>query len=105
MKGFPKILNSKADYQNVVDDFGYTQKVKKAYQALLETDKHYKFDKEIASPDKRTGPFPDYKIMEVKDQETEITKIVQYKLVDNPNSKLKDLGFTKSKVQEVIDKC
>lgn len=105
MKGFPKKLKTKKDYENIVDDFGYTQKVKKAYQALLETDQHYVFDKELATEDERTGPLPDYKVMKEDDQETETVKIVQYKLVDNPNSKLKELGFTESEVQEVIDLC
>jgi hypothetical protein len=105
MKGFPKKLKTKKDYENIVNDFGYTQKVKEAYQALLETDKHYVFDKELATEDERTGPEPEYKVMKEDDQETKTVRIVQYKLVDNLDSKLKELGFTESEVQEVIDLC
>ena len=105
MKGFTKKLNSKKDYENIVDDFGYTQKIKEAYQALLETDKHYVFDKKLAAETNRTGPLPNYKVMKEDDQETETVKIVQYKLVDNPDSKLKELGFTEAEVQGVIDQC
>mgnify|MGYP006292395679 FL=1 len=105
MKGFPKRLNSKKDYENIVDDFGYTKKVKEEYQALLDTDKHYVFDKELASEDERTGPAPDYKVMKEENEEDGSTKIVQYKLVDNPDSKLKKIGFEIQEVQEVIDKC
>jgi hypothetical protein len=32
-------------------------------------------------------------------------KIVQFKLVDNPNGKIFRLGFTVDEVQEVIDQC
>ena len=105
MKGFPKKLNSKEDYENIVEDFGYCEEVKGAYQALLDTNKHYVFDKELASEDERTGPAPDYKVMEEVNEEEGTTRIVQYKLVDNPDSKLKELGLTETEVQEVIDKC
>ena len=105
MKGFPKKLNSREDYENIVDDFGYCKEVKEAYRALLDTNKHYVFDKELASEYERTGPAPDYKVMKEDDQETETVRIVQYKLVDNPDSKLKELGFTENEVQEVIDQC
>ena len=104
MKGFPKKLNSKEDYENIVKDFGYCEEVKGAYQALLDTNKHYVFDKELASEDERTGPAPDYKVMK-EQQPDETERIVQYKLVDNPDSKLKELGFTENEVQEVIDQC
>jgi len=104
MKGFPKKLNSREDYENIVDDFGYCKEVKEAYQALLDSNKHYVFDKELASEDERTGPAPDYKVMK-EQQPDETERIVQYKLVDNPDSKLKELGFTENEVQEVIDQC
>ena len=104
MKGLPKRLNSREDYDNIIDDFGYTSQVKDVYQALLNTDKHYVFDKQLVSESDRTGPAQDYIVMTEENQDgTE--KIVQYKLVDNPDSKMKQLGFTETEVQEVIDKC
>lgn len=103
MRGFPKVLNSKQDYENVISDFGYTAKVKRAYQGLLNTAKKYEFDKELATESDRTGPSPEYKVM-TQEEEGEET-IVQYKLVDNPNGKIFRLGFTVQEVQEVIDQC
>lgn len=103
MRGFPKVLNSRQDYENVVSDFGYTAKVKRAYQGLLNTAKKYEFDKELAAESDRTGPEPEYKVMTQEEEGTET--IVQYKLVDNPNSKIFKLGFTVDEVQEVIDQC
>lgn len=101
MVGFPKNLNSKKDYENIIKDFGYTEKVKKTYQALLDTNKHYVFDKELANADDADGVKPEYRVME--EEENGTTKIVQYKLIDNPSSKLKRLGFTIEEVQEVIE--
>ena len=103
MRGFPKVLNSRQDYENIVSDFGYTAKVKRAYQGLLNTAEKYEFDKELAAESERTGPEPEYKVMTQEEEGTE--KIVQFKLVDNPNGKIFRLGFTVNEVQEVIDQC
>jgi len=103
MRGFSKVLNSRQDYENIVNDFGYTAKVKRAYQGLLNTAKKYEFDKELAAESDRTGPEPEYKVMTQEEKGTE--KIVQFKLVDNPNGKIFRLGFTVQEVQEVIDQC
>ena len=99
MRGFPKNLNSKKDYKNIIDDFGYSKKVKEAYQGLLNTTTKWKFDKLLES--KEDGDSGDnYKIM--KDEER---GLVQYKLVDNPDGKLYKLGFKINEVKEVIAKC
>jgi len=103
MRGFSKVLNSRQDYENIVSDFGYTEKVKRAYQGLLNTAEKYEFDKELAAESDRTGPAPEYKVMTQEEEGTE--KIVQFKLVDNPNGKIFRLGFTVEEVQEVIDQC
>jgi hypothetical protein len=103
MRGFPKVLNSRQDYKNVVNDFGYTAKVKRAYEGLLNTAEKYEFDKELAAESDRTGPAPEYKVMTQEEEGKE--KIVQFKLVDNLNGKIFRLGFTVEEVQEVIDQC
>lgn len=100
MYGFPKTLNSRADYDNIINDFGYTAQVKMAYEALRDTDKHYVFDRELATAEPATGPEPDYRV--VMDQDS---RRFQYILVDNPNSKLKQLGFTMTEVEGVIARC
>jgi hypothetical protein len=103
MRGFPKVLNSRQDYENIINDFGYTEKVKRAYQGLLNTAEKYEFDKELAAESDRTGTEPEYKVMTQEEEGTE--KIVQFKLVGNPNGKIFRLGFTVDEVQEVIDQC
>jgi hypothetical protein len=103
MRGFPKVLNSRQDYENAVNDFGYTAKVKRAYEGLLNTAEKYEFDKELAAESDRTGPAPEYKVMTQEEEGKE--KIVQFKLVDNLNGKIFRLGFTVEEVQEVIDQC
>ena len=103
MRGFPKVLNSRQDYENVVNDFGYTAKVKRAYEGLLNTAEKYEFDKELAAESDRTGPAPEYKVMTQEEEGKET--IVQFKLVDNLNGKIFRLGFTVEEVQEVINQC
>lgn len=99
MKGFPKTLNSKQDYQNIIDEFGYCKEVKRAYQGLLNTSKKWKFDKLLDSEDNADSG-DNYKVMEDEDR-----GLVQYQLVDNPEGKIFKLGFTISEVEEVISKC
>ncbi|SFL93462.1 hypothetical protein [Halanaerobium salsuginis] len=103
MRGFPKVLNSRQDYENIISDFGYTAKVKRAYEGLLNTAEKYEFDKELAAESDRTGPAPEYKVMTQEEEGTE--KIVQYKLVNNPDGKIFKLGFTIGEVEEVIAQC
>ena len=99
MRGFPKNLNSKKDYKNIIDDFGYSKKVKEAYQGLLNTTTKWKFDKLLESKENGDSG-DDYKIMEDEER-----GLVQYKLVDNPDGKLYKLGFKINEVKEVIAKC
>jgi hypothetical protein len=101
MNGFPKHLNSKNDYENIVKDFGYTAEVKAAYQALLNTDKHYVFIRELAD-EEAAGSEPECRVM-TTEQTDGTTKRVEFQLVDNENSKLKRLGFTIDEVEEVIN--
>lgn len=102
MVGFPKHLNSRKDYENIIKDFGYCSEVKVAYQALLNTDKHYVYDRELAEDEEPDGQEPEYKVM-LEETDGGTAKRMQYKLADNPNSLLKKLGFSPEGVQEVID--
>jgi hypothetical protein len=102
MYGFPKYLNSRADYENIIADFGYAGQVKQAYQALLNINKHYAFDRELISDENPDGPEPEFRVINEQQLDGVIKKI-QFKLVDDPNSKLKQLGFTAQEVEEVIN--
>lgn len=102
MYGFPKHLNSRSDYENIIRDFGYCAEVKAAYQALLNTDRHYIFDRELATGEQPDGPEPEYRVTEEHMPDGAV-KRMQFKLVDNPNSKLKQFGFTAQEVEEVIN--
>lgn len=102
MYGFPKHLNSRADYENIVRDYGYCAEVKAAYQALLNTDRHYIFDRELTAGEQPDGLEPEYRVTEEYMPDGTI-KRVQFKLIDNPNSKLKQLGFARQEIEEVIN--
>jgi hypothetical protein len=103
MRGFPKYLNTKKDYENVLKEFGYTKKVKNAYKGLLNSTEKYIFDKELNSKNERNGKFPDFKVMTEK-KEDGSEKIIQFKKVKNEKGKLFKLGFTIEEVKEVINK-
>lgn len=104
MVGFPKQFNSREDYDNVVEDFGYIPDIKRVYQGLLNTAKHYVFDRELSPNEDPDGPEPNFIVIE-EGQEDETIKRTQSKLVENPDGKIFKLGFTVDEVQEVIDKC
>src|SRR5690554_4948302 len=104
MIGFPKKLNSRKDYENIIKDFGYIKDVKRAYQGLLNTSKHYVFDRNLTSEEEPDGNEPEYKVLE-EEQEDETMQRVQYKLIENTTGKIFKLGFTIDEVEEVINKC
>lgn len=104
MRGFPINLNTKADY-----DFVHAEvlagrlpalRLIEAYQALLNTQKHYVFDRILADNETPDGPEPDYHVME--EEKEDATRRVQYKLVDNSNARIHQLGFTVEDIQARI---
>jgi len=99
MRGYPHVLNSRQDYNNVIEDFGYNEKVKRHYQGLLNSATKWQFDKVLDSEDE-ADEGDDYKTMEEEER-----GLVQYKKVTNENGKIFRLGFTVEEVKEVIEKC
>ena len=99
MRGYPDYLNSRQDYDNIIEDFGYNEKTKRAYQGLLNSATKWEFDKVLDSEDE-ADKGDDYKVMEEEER-----GLVQYKRVENENGKIFKLGFTIEEVEEVIEKC
>lgn len=92
-------LNTRQDYENKIEEKGYSEEVKKYFQGLLNSATKWQFDKVLDSEqDANNGD--DYKVMEDEER-----GLVQYELVDNPEGKIFKLGFTIEEVENIIDKC
>ena len=99
MRGFPKALNTKVDYdyvrQNFPKEFWVPQ-----WQALLDTRKDWFFERYL---DEGEAVTPDATIKVIEPQENSSEKRRSlYVLKDNPTSKLSKLGFTVEEVQAAI---
>ncbi len=98
MKGFPKILNTREDYEYVRATFP-AEDWKPHYQALLDTMCDYFFVKTLG--DDEEAPESDgYKVEE--SEQDGITTRSLYQLQENPSCKLLRLGFTKAEVEEAL---
>ena len=106
MRGFPKNLNTKFDYEYVIENFTdtpeNTARVKKELQDLIDSVKGWFFVKNLSSPAQGIEDAT-HKVVTNKDENDQET-YAQYELKDNPTCKLFQLGFTVAEVQALIDK-
>jgi len=104
MIGFPKHLNSKQDYLNcrdmVLSGDLPAEPLRAKLQALLDTQKHYMFDRVLDVED-HAGPEPDYRVLEEKKDDGTVERH-QFALTDNPNCTLNRLGFTADEVNSLL---
>lgn len=98
MRGYPKNLNTKKDYEYVRANFPAEQ-WKPDWQKLLDTMQDWFFEKTLKSADKGTTD-DTHKIVE-SEQDGEKT-YAQYVLMVNPTCKLLQLGFTEAEVREAL---
>jgi hypothetical protein len=94
MKGYPKHLNTKHDYEYVRKNFP-KRKWEKDFQALLESEKAWQVTKELDSKESGVND-KTYKVIE--DEDTR----VQMELKVNKNSKMKRLKYTNEEVNEIL---
>lgn len=106
MRGFPKNLNTKFDYEFVLANFTDTAegkaKVKQEFQKLLDSVKGWFFVKDLPSAEAGIED-ETHKVVVSKNENDEDT-FTQYELRDNPTCKLFKLGFTVAEVQAIVDK-
>ena len=102
MRGFPAHLNTRADYdfvhEAVLAGELPADKLLAAYDALLNTRRHYVFDRTLATDEPADGDEPGCRVM-VEELEDGTAYRAQYKLVDNPGARLYQLGFTVAEVE------
>jgi hypothetical protein len=93
MKNYPKHLNTKEDYEYVKNNFP-KKKWKKDFEALL-NDTVWQVEKTLA--DKDVGiEDKAHRIIQTENER------VQMKLVEDKNSKLRRLGYSKAEVQKML---
>lgn len=94
MKGYPKHLNTKKDYEYVKENFP-KRKWEKDFQALLKSEKAWQVTNTLA--DKSDGVEDRmHKVIESDDS------VVQMELKVDENSKMKRLGYTKKVIEDVL---
>ena len=96
MKGYPKFLSSKADYEYVRNHFSKEEWLPD-FQGLLDSSRDWFFVSELSS---ETEGVEDDTHKVVKDEQQ--NKIYQYELQLNPTCKLLRLGFTEDEVKNII---
>lgn len=101
MRGFPKMLSSKADYINVKNDFP-PEEWKPHYQALLDTMMAWYPTGEVENPEE--GIIDATHRVEEMDpmEEGGEVRYMQYELRENPHCKLYAIGFTKAEVKKAL---
>ncbi len=104
MKGFPKHLNSKEDYEYIKDNFP-AEEWRPYWQSLLDERYRWMDDHTIAGPEEGiTDDTHRVSSYTTTDQETgeEITVYVQQEYKQNPGSDFWRLGFTVEEVEEAL---
>jgi hypothetical protein len=96
MKGYPKHLNTKQDYEYVLQNFP-KQRWEKDFEALLKSEKAWQVTKILAS---ETEGVEDemHKIIKSDDE------IVQMALKTDENSKMKKLGYSRNEIEKILGK-
>lgn len=100
MKGFPKFLNTKADYEYIKDNFPAEQ-WKPRWQNLLDERKNWFPTGQVESEE--AGITDDtHKVVKYEDTSEGTTAYTQMELQDDPNSTLFRLGFTVEEVEAAL---
>lgn len=100
MRGFPKHLNCKQDYLNMLDE--YPELTRAALQQLLNEADGWVLTGKLA--EEETGVSDDtHEVREVLDDEGNVAERYQFEYTVDPGSKLVRLGFDKEEVEGMIN--
>ena len=100
MKGFPKHLNSKADYEYIRNNFPDSM-WKPAWQALLDGEKNWFNTGKLESKEDGVKN-RSHKVVEATNNDNG-TEYYQYELQADPNCEMVRLGFTKAEVKAALN--
>lgn len=102
MKGYPKFLNTREDYEFVRDNFDRSE-WEKDFQYLLDTRCDWFFVSWLSDGDEGVTDATN-KVVEMKsevDGQDVVTR-AQYVLQENPDCKLNRLGFSKEEIEGIL---
>jgi hypothetical protein len=94
MKGYPKHLNTKQDYEYVRKNFP-KRKWEKDFQALLESEKAWQVTKSLTKEENGVVDNT-HKVIDAEDVR------VQMELKVDPNSRIKQLGYSRENVEAIL---
>lgn len=100
MRGYPKHLNTKADYLYVIEQFP-KEDWKKDLQDLIDSSKDWITTGEVESVAKGKTD-KTHRVLEETDEESKTTKYLQQELQEIPTAKIFKLGFTIKEVQSYL---
>jgi hypothetical protein len=108
MKGVPKSIRTRADIDNLLAYLGTpydTPDARAAIRVQLEairaTARHYAFTRVLADESERAGPEPDCRAL--SGQGAAGDEIHEFQLVDNPHSRLNEIGMTLDELNALLE--
>lgn len=101
MKGYPKNLNTRADYLYVRDHFPKTA-WEKDFQALIDTEAAWYPVGYLTNAESGINDAT-HAVFEVDEIGTDSKKLAQYELRSNPTAKIYRLGFTIEEVRNLLE--
>ena len=107
MRGFPKNLNTKFDYEYVLENFTDIEenrnRVIMEFKALLASVQGWFFEKTLKSEAEGINDETHKVVVSEANQPDTETTYSQYILKDNSSAKLFNIGYTKKQVLDIID--
>ena len=101
MKGFPKHLNTAADYDYIKEHFPVEQ-VQPHFQALLDSRLAWLPVKTLGKGEAGKTNATN-RVVEVKDEQNVVTALIQEELKEDPNALIKRLGLTVEDVAKSLE--
>ncbi|SFT73641.1 hypothetical protein [Halomonas saccharevitans] len=110
MQGVPRYgLRTRADYdllqglalQGEVRPQGVTR-LKQHWQGLLSGRFVYMRDRVLADGESPDGPMPDYRVLEIEDEDAGTVERVQFQRTESPDAEIFRLGYSVAEVEQAI---
>lgn len=110
MQGVPRYgLRTRADYdllqglatEGEIRPQGVAT-LKRHWEGLLAGRFTYVYDRDLAEGEAPDGDMPEYRVLNVEDEETGTTRRVQMQRIESPQAEIFRLGFTVAEVEQAI---